>query len=147
MGGRISAGGAPKVAGREIPYLFWEGPLPGHVGEGAAGFDVEGKDAVAFFERVLPKLGLNSCEIFDFVVFWAPQLARHAHNFVWFETDEYAKRCPMRVEPAPDAIIRIMMIWEVVDEPRARPEQALQLPARSGFVVVEWGGVILGDAE
>jgi hypothetical protein len=82
-------------------YLFWEGETPSSRRSSHEGFNVTGDKAVEFLERTLPQLGLNEAEVFDFIVFWGPQLARRNYTFVWFETTSYAARHPLIVYPKP----------------------------------------------
>ena len=58
-----------------------------------------------------------------------------------YEIDE---EMPLTVSPAPDTMIRVMMQFKNLDERIEIDEQELTPVERTGFTVVEWGGVDLG---
>ena len=47
---------------------------------------------------------------------------------------------PLEINPKPDNLIRILMIYKGLNKPIKVEEQKLESPMRDGFVVVEWGG-------
>ena len=50
---------------------------------------------------------------------------------------------PLDIDPNPDTLIRVLMIFKGLDNPIEVEEQQLITPERKGFVAVEWGGVDL----
>ena len=57
-----------------------------------------------------------------------------------FQTDIYTDAATMKIDPAPDTLIRVFMAWKASDAFVELPEQELTAPERSGFTVIEWGG-------
>jgi hypothetical protein len=135
---------APGQARRTFAYLFWEGtstrfPPP------AEGFCVPGARSREFFREVLPRLGLLPHETEDFVAAWAPRLEGAASYVIGFHPQEEVDvLAPVRVSPPPASMIRILMDATPVQTCPALTPPALpvQAPAREGFTVVEWGGVL-----
>ncbi|MBI4272422.1 hypothetical protein HY621_01050 [Candidatus Uhrbacteria bacterium] len=130
--------------GTQYPYLFWEGrgssqsrPVQ------QQGFVVARNDVHSFLENTLARLGLNSKERGDFEEFWEPRMEDAAYYKVQFFgnrlMDEIA---PLVVSPRPDTIIRILMDYTPLAHPIQIEPQTLVAPARDGFTLVEWGGVL-----
>ena len=127
--------------GRELYSLYYENvsavPLP-QTGEG---FVVRGEDTAAFLEEKLALLGLTDREAEEFIVYWLPRLEDNAWNYIRFATPaELAAEMPLTIEPKPDTLIRVLMLWRVLDGPIEVAEQPLETPTRTGFTAVEWGG-------
>jgi antitoxin component YwqK of YwqJK toxin-antitoxin module len=127
--------------GKEYYALYWEGEndKPFTLNEGAV---VKGENTVAFLEESLETLGLNRREANEFIMYWMPQMENNAYNLIHFSTAEYEEIAQLDIEPKPETIIRIMMVFQELDSPISIPEQDLQLigKTRNGFTVVEWGG-------
>ena len=52
-----------------------------------------------------------------------------------------ADAAELEIEPAPDTVIRVFMVWQALDAELEIPAQILpKAMAREGFTVVEWGG-------
>lgn len=124
-------------------YLFWEGrsaisPMR------QEGFVIPREEVAGFFERMLPRLGLNERESRDFRDAWLPRFHAAPYYFITFVPPETIDRlAPLRVTPKPDAVIRVLMdfrpLWTRM------PVKAPDLPTppqRRGFTVVEWGGIL-----
>ena len=47
---------------------------------------------------------------------------------------------PLEINPKPDTIIRVLMVFKRLEEPIDIAEQKLETPQRTGFTAVEWGG-------
>lgn len=128
--------------GKSHPYLFWEG-RGGLYETPKRGFVVAGNDVHAFLTEKLARLGLNEKESADFLEFWEPRMTGAPYFFVTFlgnrEMDALA---PLTVTPKPDSVIRLLMDFQPLTEPIAVQEYDIRTPARVGFTVVEWGGVL-----
>ena len=48
---------------------------------------------------------------------------------------------PLNIQPRPDTLIRVWMIYMGMDMPIEIKEQELAHFERKGYTVVEWGGV------
>ena len=129
--------------GRDYDYLYWEG-----VTDESFSFDqavcVRGCDTAAFLEEYLEASGLTYSEIDDFITYWLPKMECNEYNLISFPISEYEEIAELNVEPEPDTVIRVYMVFTPLDEEVYIPEeQQLQMPTpveRTGFTVVEWGG-------
>ncbi len=128
-----------KADGNLYRYLFWEG-VANYPWSIEKGFVVAGKDSEKFLVEALTKMGLNSYEIADFVTYWVPKMIENEYNLISFSGDEYAKVAKLTVNPKPDTVIRIHMVWKALDNPVDIEPQQLPTYKRSGFTLVEWGG-------
>ena len=129
--------------GRAYPYLFWEGEVAFVVPD--SGFVVASSDVPRFLRSKLAFLGLSDTESAAFIKYWSPRMKEHPYCFVSFAGPEYRNAARLSVDPAPDTVIRVFVVYRPLASPISVPEQTLQPgPARKGFVVVEWGGSELG---
>ena len=132
--------------GRELYSLYYENvsavPLP-QTGEG---FMVRGADTAAFLEKKLAILGLTAREAEEFIVYWLPRLEENEWNYIRFaDPEEIAAEMPLTIEPHPDSMIRVLMLWRPLDAPIEVAEQELKTPQRTGFTAVEWGGAEISE--
>lgn len=133
---------------KAYPYLFWEGKMNGltyqYTNGEREGFVIQKDTVVAFLEKQLARLGLNSTEQTGFITFWAPRMLSSEFTFVQFLVDESyaAKVATLNVSPKPDAMRRVYMLYTPLDEfPLAQVKpQKFKKFERNGFTVVEWGG-------
>jgi len=124
-------------------YLFWEGfsstsPMR------QEGFVIPREEVAGFFERMLPRLGLNERESKDFREAWLHRFHEAPYYFITFLPRETIDRlAPLVVTPKPDAVIRVLMdfrpLW--ARESVKAPDLPTP-PERRGFTVVEWGGLL-----
>ena len=128
--------------GQTYSYLYWEGETTA-AWDMTEGFCVKGGDTAAFLEETLSKLGLNRKEANEFIVYWLPLMERNPYNIISFQTDSYTDAAQLQIDPAPDTLIRVFMTWKAADAYTELPEQELSASERTGFTVVEWGGVML----
>ena len=130
--------------GRNLYALYWEGinTIEPNMQEG---FIVKGEDTIEFLEEKLEFLGLNERETEEFIIYWLPKLENNKYNFIRFQTmEEIDNNMPLKIDPTPDTIIRIVMEFKGLEKEITVQEQELQKPKREGFVVVEWGGTEIG---
>lgn len=126
--------------GRYYYSLYWEGKDNNYKLENY-GFVVEGIDTISFLEEKLNKLGLNEREANDFIIYWLPILENNKYNYIRFATtEEVNKIMPLEVNPNPDTVIRILMIYKPLNKKINVKEQKIITPERKGFTLVEWGG-------
>jgi len=105
------------------------------------GFIVKGETVAEFLEEKLAILGLTEREAEEFILYWLPKLEANNYNYIRFATlDEINENMPLEINPNPDTIIRILMVFKGLEEPIDIEEQKLETPERKGFVAVEWGG-------
>ncbi len=126
----------------EYPYLFWEGKTTNYSPKFDEGFLVSREGTVSFLEEKLKILGLNEKERADFITYWAPQMIKNDFNIIKFDTEEYASKVSLNIEPKPDSIIRVFMVYRAAAGNESIKEQNLERGERKGFTAVEWGGAI-----
>ncbi len=127
--------------GKVYPYLFWEGR--GSIYQTPEkGFVVKAGEVHSFFEEKLTLFGLNPSERKDFENFWEPKFTGAPYYFITFmDRRTMDAIAPLRITPAPDTIIRILMDYKPLQQPIPVEGFSLTTPQRKGFTVVEWGGV------
>ena len=121
-------------------YLFWEGQPNKPIALPNEGFVVKGSDTVEFLQQKLAYLGLTPKEYNEMIVFWLPKMQHNAYNHVYFATTSYTDTARLEVEPKPDSMLRVFMVFRPLDQPKQVKEQSLQTFERKGFSVIEWGG-------
>ena len=128
--------------GAIYPYLFWEGR--GGVYETPdRGFVVARDQVSTFLDQKLALLGLNAKETADFKEFWVPRMQAAPWYFVTFSGNRVMDQiAPLQVTPKPDTIIRVLMDFRGLAMPISVQPQTITTPTRTGFTVVEWGGVL-----
>lgn len=131
--------------GKVYPYLYWDGLGLGVYPEITVGTIVETEKAPETIRMQLSYIGLNDKEISDFLEFWLPKLPRTKYTrLTWLQNREMDLLAPIYVNPRPDSIIRAFLDFEGLDEPTKIEPQKLLRMNRSGFVLVEWGGLLVG---
>lgn len=73
---------------------------------------VKGTDAADFLEEALTIMGLNFKERNDFITYWLPHLESNNYNLIRFLHEEYAEEVQMDIEPPPDTVIRVFMVFK-----------------------------------
>ena len=125
---------------RKLYALYWEG-LNTNKQNFKEGFIVGGEKTIEFLEEKLEFLGLNEREAEEFIVYWLPQMEHNKYNYVRFETiDEINENMPLEIEPKPETLIRVNMVFKPLRKPIEIKEQVLSRVIRKGYTVVEWGG-------
>lgn len=127
-------------AGQEYSYLFWEGTCAASY-DFSEGFCVPGADTAAFLEEALSSLRLSRREANEFIVYWLPRMGQTPYNLISFQQEAYTDHAQLEISPRPDSVLRVFMAWKALDEPVELPAQTLPAFTRTGFTVVEWGGV------
>ncbi len=125
--------------GREYSYLFWDGydEIEYDLSEG---FVVRGEDTEEFLREKLEFLGLLPHEYNEFIVYWVPRMIVNEYNLITFQQEGYTDNAVLTIEPTPDSIQRVFMVFKALDDKIEIEEQQLQSFEREGFTVIEWGG-------
>jgi hypothetical protein len=137
--------GTLQMKGKKYHYLFWEGQAGFEAKdlEKKEGFIVKREDLVSFLEEKLGQMGLNSKETEDYITYWCPRMNANKSNVIRFLfNEEFEKYAPLKIEPKPDHLFRVFMLWSdagVESYPNIQP-QPIPCFKRTGFTVVEWGG-------
>lgn len=127
---------------KEYPYLFWEG-RGGFYEQPKQGWVVRQADLKKFLPTKLKQLGLNKNEANDFLEFWEPRMKAKPYYFVTFMGNKTMDiLAPLTVQPTPDTVIRILMDFTPLDKPIKVKPFIIRTPKRTGFTVIEWGGVL-----
>ncbi len=131
-----------KKTGKVYSYLFWEGVSKAEY-DMSEGFVVAGEDTGKFLEEKLTYMGLNARERNDFITYWLPRMQDNRYNLISFQGKEYTDSAVLNVEPTPDSMLRVFMVFKGLDEMVEVEEQELSRFERSlgeGLTVIEWGG-------
>ncbi len=127
----------------EYSYLFWEGISQNKNWNIDKGFVVEGKDSKNFLQKILPSIGLIPEEYNEFIVYWLSRLEKNKFNLIYFAGEDYTKSAELKIEPQPDSILRVFMVCKPLDNYIKVTEQSFKKFKRTGFTVIEWGGLML----
>ncbi|MDO8583618.1 MAG: hypothetical protein Q7R83_00365 [bacterium] len=133
--------GALDLNGKTYESLYWEGTGVSYATP-KDGFIVKDGNVASFFDKVLPKYGMNAKETADFKAFWVEKLTGAPYYRVSFLTDSWSKAAPLSVTPAPQTSIRIFMDWTPLSAPVVMTEPTIVTPTRDGYTLVEWGGLL-----
>jgi len=128
--------------GREYSYLFWEGDIA-ITPDLSSGFCIKGEDTAAFLEKSLKQLGLTDIEADAFIMYWLPLMEENKYNVITFQTAAYKDVSGLKIDPKPDTVIRVNMLWYPVNtyvDMKPQDLDVINPSERKGFTVVEWGG-------
>jgi len=145
--------GSMTIAGKTYPYLFWEGTENNSFrgADFSTGFVVTRSEVTGFLEEKLTEMGLNAKEQADFITFWGPRMAQSERGFVHFLFNEAydSEVAGIAVEPAPESIFRVYILWVPIGEETVIAPEPQHLPTaeRTGFHLIEWGGSELSAAN
>jgi|GEM_PF-2293235 len=129
--------------GKQYPYLFWEGGKDGVVETPKQGFVVAKNDIASVLNTKLSLFGLNDKERSDFLEFWVPKLSEAPYYFITFiSRSEIDRVSPMTISPTPKSVIRLLMDYKPLTQPVSVEPLIITPTERSGFTVVEWGGIV-----
>jgi len=135
-------GGAISFKGEEYEYLYYEGLIT-ELFVPKEGFIVKEGELEEFFDEYLPRVGLNEKESSEFKEYWLGRLTSSPYYFVRFLTlEEIEKIEKLDVSVEPETIIRVRAYFKPLKEKIDVDTQGLgEPPERSGFTLVEWGGL------
>ncbi len=125
---------------KTYPYLYWEGNPGQFVFNMHEGFVVSSGNTGTFLRTQLRTMGLNPAETDAFLSYWGSRLRQDRYNLIHFATTGYASRVPLQVDPAPESVLRVFMVYEPLAHPVRVTPQHFPVFHRRGFTVVEWGG-------
>ncbi|MEW6380314.1 MAG: hypothetical protein AB1611_12005 [bacterium] len=130
--------------GKHYDYLFWEANTDLNALElPDEGWVVARPDLEAWFNKYLPKLGLNRKEKEQFMEYWLDQLQGSSYYEMKLLSSSFlAEHARLTITPAPDTLIRVIFHFTPLNEYRELAAPAIETPDRKGFVVLEWGGIL-----
>lgn len=129
----------------EYPYLYWSGNTNNiFYPKSNVGFIVSKKDLNSFFEKKLLQMNFTQKEISDFKEYWVTYLSKKNSDYFrisFFQNDLVNNMFPVNINPKPTSTIRMFMDWDYASKDSIIREQKLISYPRSGFTMVEWGGL------
>lgn len=129
--------------GQSYPYLYWSGQGKGFYPVITAGVIVPRDQVQTVLRQQLNQLGFTKQEAADFLEFWAPRMPNTAYTrLTWLGNKELDVLAPMTITPKPDTVIRTFLDFEGLETAASLTPQVLSAPARTGFTVMEWGGLL-----
>ncbi len=131
--------------GREYSYLFWDGYAHTQNYDMSHGFVIKGSETEAFLRETLAYMGLTPREYNEFIVYWLPRMKDNPYNLITFQEEAYTQQAALHIDPQPDSMLRVFMVFKALEEEISIEEPCLQPFTRQGFTVVEWGGLELMD--
>lgn len=142
--------GTIRTNGKTFDYLFWDAATTVNLNsiEEESGFIIDRDSLSGFFETQLTAMGLNARERQDFITYWCPLMQVNERNYIHFMfNEEYSEVATLSVNPKPDQLFRVFMIWSdgsQIAPTRIQP-QTISSCSRNGFTVIEWGGAEVGN--
>lgn len=129
---------------RELYSLYYESENNVNFKIENEGFVISKDEIIPFLEEKLEILGLNPREQEEFIIYWLPILQNNNYTYIRFATnEEINNNMSLQVEPSPDTMIRVLMIFKGLEEKINVKEQTLPKVTRNGYTVVEWGATII----
>ena len=136
----------PCATGK-YPYLYWAGrSLEREYPNLNEGWIVAKADLSTFLNKKLDEIGLNKTEKGDMLEYWLPQLQKKNspyYRISFLKNAEMNYLVPMVVTPAPNSVLRVFLDYQTLDSKPTTTlkPQILTKFNRSGFTMVEWGGL------
>lgn len=141
---KASPNGNLHVNGKNYNYLFWESnqQYRQSATNASSGFIVEKEKTISFLKQKLTIAGLNTMEQADFITYWGPKLLQNEFNYIRFEINEACNQfAELQITPKPDHVNRIYITWRKSNGKENKKEQIIPKFDRTGFDVLEWGGM------
>lgn len=130
-------------SGARYDSLFWEGLGHGMYPNITSGFVVPQNEIKTALQNQLSAQGLNQKESQDFMDFWLDKMPKTPYvRLTWFNTQLMDELAPLFVYPKPQTTIRVFLDFQGMQNFVNIPNQTLTAPARQGFTLVEWGGLL-----
>ena len=85
-------------------------------------------------------MGLTEEEMNEFIIYWLPLMEHNKYNLITFQGEAYTDSSKLSIEPAPDSLLRIFMVYVPLENAVEIEPQQLETFERNGFTVIEWGG-------
>lgn len=145
-----------KRASNIYDYLYYESKIhDSMIKKPTDGFIIAYADLESFYRNNLPKMGLNAKETKDYVEYWLNVLPYADYYFIGMLAEKNINQIePMIITPVPDKTLRVRLYYEALSpENAAKKTITLTKPNlenefnRSGFSVVEWGGMVKQDKD
>ncbi len=129
--------------GQNYPSLYWEGTGYGTYPLITQGSVVPTNKAISTILTQLAAQGINQKEASDFIAYWGPRLPSTPYvRLSWLNTAQMNELAPLSISPQPQTLIRVFLDAKGLSAPISMQPQTFTKPARTGFTVVEWGGLL-----
>ena len=123
-------------------YLFYENTLK-KTELPKEGWIKQGDELNEWLDVILPKLGLNSKETEQFKGYWLKKLNKDTlYEIKLFSLSFLTENMTLTIDPKPDTLIRVIFNFKAIQEPYKIKSPTIITPKRSGFHILEWGGMI-----
>jgi hypothetical protein len=137
------AGSKLTYQGNTYNSLFWEGIGFGTYPSIDTGTIVPKSKLASTLRQQLNEQGLTTTEINDFMSYWQPKLPTTPYTrLTWFNTAQMNELAPLQVSPKPTSSIRVFLDFQGLNMPISIKPQSLHSTKRTGFTLVEWGGLL-----
>lgn len=129
--------------GQFYDSLYWEGYGYGNYPLILSGTIVNQSQLVPTIKLQLAEQGFNTKETKDFLDYWQSKLPATPYiRLSWLTTQQMNQLAPLYIYPAPNTVIRTFLDFQGLSKPTQITPQHFTAPARNGFTVVEWGGLL-----
>ena len=123
-------------------YLFYEADL-NKLRLPNSGWIVKYENLPDWFDLNLIKLGLNEKEKNQFKEYWLGELPQSPYYELKLLDQTFLREnMNLLISPLPDTMIRLNFHFKPLDKEKLLDEPTIVTPERSGFTVVEWGGIL-----
>jgi hypothetical protein len=128
-------------------YLFYEADL-NKVDLPSEGWVVSYNELENWFNEKLPEMGLNKKETAQFKEYWLKNLKKSNYYEIRLLGNDFLNaNMKLVVTPEPQSILRLNFHFKPVNEKTQMTAPAISKFTRTGFTVVEWGGINGGDLK
>ncbi|MDD5360540.1 MAG: hypothetical protein PHN88_00290 [Ignavibacteria bacterium] len=128
-------------------YLFYEADL-NKVDLPSEGWIVSYNELENWFNENLPSMGLNKKETEQFKEYWLKNLKKsNYYEIRLLGSDFLSANMKLVVTPEPQSILRLNFHFKPVSEKTQLTAPTISKFTRTGFTVVEWGGINGGDLK
>jgi len=123
-------------------YLFYEAQLK-KLNLPDEGWIIKTSEMENWFNVMLPRLGLNQKETYQFKDYWLDKLINAEFYEIKILTKSFLdNNMKLTVNPKPDNVIRLIFYFKPHNNKIVLDEPIIYSPKRRGFTVVEWGGIL-----
>lgn len=136
--------------GKTYNYLYYESKIKDEeITIPEEGFLVAYEELEIFFQKILPKTGLNVKESIEFIDYWKKALPKVPYYFIGLmDRESIDKIEPLTIIPTPESVIRVRFYFRPLEDKNIQVKEPVIIAGkRDGFSVVEWGGMVKTDKD
>lgn len=123
-------------------YLYYEAQL-NKLQLPESGWLVKYSNLDKWFDETLTLLGMNNKEISQFKEYWMKELEEvNYYEIKILENQFLEENMNLVIKPVPDTMIRLNFYFKPHLDKIEIEEPKIETPERTGFTVVEWGGLL-----